>query len=123
MRRARRSRASYYRAQKPKPAPKPRPRPARALSEQERARVLATLDSEPFMDKAPAQVYAKRLEDGEYLCSERTMYRVLAEHHQVRERRVQRCHPEYVKPQLVATAATKLLACASQIGRHILDSA
>jgi len=102
------SRARYYRAQKPKPAPKPRPRPARALSDQERAQVLATLDSEPFMDKAPAQVYATLLEDGEYLCSERTMYRVLAEHDQVRERRAQRRHPEYVKPQLVATAPNQV---------------
>ena len=67
------SRASYYRAQKPKLAPNPRPRPARALSDQERARVLAVLDSEPFMDLAPAQVYAKLLEDGVYLCSRRTL--------------------------------------------------
>ena len=102
------SRASYYRAQKPKPAPKPRPRPARALSEQERALVLATLDSELFMDKAPAQVYAKLLEDGEYLCSTRTMYRVLAAAGQVRERRAQRRHPAYVKPQLVATAPNQV---------------
>lgn len=50
------SRARYYRAQKPKPAPNPRPRPARALSDSERAQVLAMLDSEPFMDQAPAQV-------------------------------------------------------------------
>jgi putative transposase len=102
------SRASYYRAQKPKPTPKPRPRPARALTDEERGRVLATLDSEPFMDKAPAQVYAQLLEDGEYLCSERTMYRVLAEHDQVRERRAQRRHPEYVKPQLVAIAPNQV---------------
>jgi putative transposase len=97
------SRASYYRALKPKPEPKPRPKPARALADEERDHVLATLNSEPFMDKAPAQVYAKLLEDGEYMCSERTMYRILSEHEQVRERRAQRRHPEYVKPQLVAT--------------------
>jgi putative transposase len=102
------SRASYYRAQKPKREPKPRPRPARALTDEERAHVLATLDDKAFMDKAPAQVYAKLLEDGEYLCSERTMYRVLAEHDQVRERRAQRRHPEYVKPQLVATAPNQV---------------
>jgi hypothetical protein len=63
------SRASYYRALKPKPEPAPRPRPARALTDEERAHVLATLDSEAFMDMAPGQVYAKLLEDGEYLCS------------------------------------------------------
>lgn len=97
------SRASYYRALKPKPEPKPRPKPPRALADEEREHVLATLNSEPFMDKAPAQVYAKLLEDGEYVCSERTMYRIFAEHEQVRERRAQRRHPEYVKPQLVAT--------------------
>lgn len=102
------SRASYYRAQKPKPEPKPRPRPARALDDGERARVLALLDSEPFMDLAPAQVYAKLLEDGEYLCSTRTMYRVLAAADQVRERRAQRRHPEYVAPQLVANAPNQV---------------
>jgi putative transposase len=102
------NRASYYRAQKPKPPPQPRPRPARALGEDERAHVLAVLDSDPFMDKAPAQVYAKLLEDGEYLCSTRTMYRVLDDASQVRERRAQRRHPEYVKPQLVATAPNQV---------------
>jgi putative transposase len=102
------NRASYYRAKKPKPQPQPRPRPARALSNDERARVLATLDSDTFMDLAPAQVYAKLLEDGEYLCSTRTMYRVLAEADQVRERRAQRRHPEYQKPQLVARAPNQV---------------
>lgn len=102
------SRARYYRAQRPKPAATPRPRPARALSAAERARVLTTLDSEPFMDKAPAQVFAKLLEDGAYLCSTRTMYRVLAANDQVRERRAQRRHPTYTKPQLVATAPNQV---------------
>lgn len=102
------SRATYYRARKPKPAPQPRPRPPRALSDAERAHVLATLDSEAFMDKAPAQVFAKLLEDGTYLCSTRTMYRVLAANDQVRERRAQRQHPAYTKPQLVATAPNQV---------------
>jgi putative transposase len=102
------SRSRYYRAQKPKAEPTPRPRPRRALSDDERAKVLATLDSDAFMDKAPAQVYAKLLEDGEYLCSERTMYRVLAAHDQVRERRAQRRHPKYTKPQLVAAAPNQV---------------
>jgi hypothetical protein len=65
------SRAKHYRAKRPKPEPKPRPRPPRALTDDERARVLATLDSEEFMDLAPAQVYATLLEDGDYQCSER----------------------------------------------------
>ena len=68
----------------------------------------ATLDSERFMDLAPAQVYAALLEDGEYLCSARTMYRVLVEAGQVRERRAQRRHPVYTKPQLVATAPNQV---------------
>lgn len=102
------NRATYYRAQQPKRDAKPRPRPARALTDDERARVLARLDSEPFMDLAPAQVYAKLLEDGEYLCSPRTMYRVLADAEQVRERRAHRRHPEYKKPQLVATAPNQV---------------
>jgi len=102
------SRASHYRAQQPKPEPKPRPRPARALGDEERAHVLARLDSEPFVDMAPAQVYAKLLEDGEYLCSTRTMYRVLDAADQVQERRAQRRHPEYKKPQLVATAPNQV---------------
>jgi putative transposase len=102
------SRARYYRAQKPKPEPPPRPRPPRALSDDERAEVLATLDSEAFMDMAPAPVFAKVLEDGTYLCSTRTLYRVLAANELVRERRAQRQHPAYTKPQLVATAPNQV---------------
>lgn len=102
------SRSRYYRAQKPKVAPAPRPRPARALSDDERAKVLATLDSDEYMDKAPAQVFAALLELGSYLCSIRTMYRILAANDQVRERRAQRQHPTYTKPQLVATAPNQV---------------
>lgn len=102
------SRASFYRAQTPKVSPVPRPRSPRALDDDERAEVLAVLDSDQFMDKAPAQVYAKLLEDGTYLCSTRTMYRVLADAQQVRERRAQRRHPAYVKPQLVATTPNQV---------------
>lgn len=102
------SRASFYRAQTPKAPPLPRPRSPRALDDDERAEVLAVLDSDQFMDKAPAQVYANLLEDGTYLCSTRTMYRVLANAQQVRERRAQRRHPAYVKPQLVATTPNQV---------------
>lgn len=102
------SRARYYRARKPRPTPKPRPKPARALSDVERSRVLSTLNSDEFMDKAPAQIFAKLLEDGMYVCSTRTMYRVLAANDQVRERRAQRQHPAYTKPQLVATAPNQV---------------
>lgn len=102
------SRASFYRDQVPRPAPAPRPRPVRALPDEERAAVLATLDSARFADKAPAQVYAALLDDDIHLCSIRTMYRVLAANDQVRERRDQRRHPAYVKPQLVATAPNQV---------------
>jgi putative transposase len=103
------SRASFYRDQAPRrPPPSPRPRPVRALPDDERAAVLAVLDSERFADKAPAQVYAALLDDDVHLCSIRTMYRVLAANDQVRERRDQRRHPAYVKPQLVATAPNQV---------------
>jgi putative transposase len=102
------SRSRYYRAQKPTAAPTPRPSPPRALSDNERANVLATLDSDEYMDKAPAQVFAALLELGIYLCSIRTMYRILAANDQVRERRAQRQHPTYTKPQLVATAPNQV---------------
>jgi putative transposase len=102
------SRASYYRTTAaPKPRP-PRPRPPRALDDVERAEVLAVLDSDPFADKAPAQVYAALLDTGRYLCSVRSMYRVLAAADQVRERRDQRRHPTYVKPQLEARAPNQV---------------
>jgi putative transposase len=101
-------RSSYYRALKPKAPPKPRPRPPRALSDAERAQVLTVLDSERFMDKAPAQVYAGLLDEGEYLCSTRTMYRVLDAANQVRERRAIARHPEHAKPQLVAKAPNQV---------------
>jgi len=102
------SRASYYRAQKPAPAPTPRPTPARALTTGQRDEVLAILDSERFADKAPAQVYAALLDEGEYRCSVSTMYRILASEDQVRERRHQRRLPAYVKPELVARAPNQV---------------
>jgi putative transposase len=102
------SRSRYYRAQKPKAASTPRPSPPRTLSQDERANVLATLDSDEYMDKAPAQVFAALLELGIYHCSIRTMYRILAANDQVRERRAQRQHPTYTKPQLVATAPNQV---------------
>ena len=100
-------RATLYRRRQPKPSPTsatPRQRPPRALSDPERRQVLDVLHSEPFADKAPAEVYAALLDQGQYVCSIRTMYRVLNERQEVRERRDQLRHPTYHKPQLVATA-------------------
>src|SRR4051812_18684900 len=94
----------YRRRNPPPPRPaRPRPRPARALTDAERAAVLAELCSERCADSAPAQVYATLLDEGRYLASERTMYRVLAaEHGRVRERRAQLEHPVYQAPELLA---------------------
>lgn len=69
---------------------------------------MAVLHSERFVDKAPAQVYATLLDEGTYLCSERTMYRILAEADEVRERRNQLRHPNYKKPELLATAPNQV---------------
>ncbi len=77
--------------------------PANALSTQEKAQLLAVLDSPEFVDAAPAQVYAALLDQGRYLASISTMYRVLREHAQVRERRRQARHPTRTRPELVAT--------------------
>ena len=96
------SRASYYRARAPRAERAPRPTPPRALSETERAEVLALLDSDRFADKTPREAYASLLDHGEYKCSPSTMYRILRVAHQVRERRNQRRHPVYVKPELRA---------------------
>ena len=102
------SRASFYRAKAPPTPRQPRPRPPRALDDAERAEVLAVLDSDRFADKAPAQVYAELLDQDRYLCSIRGMYRVLAAAAQVRDRRDQRRHPTYDKPQLEARAPNQV---------------
>jgi putative transposase len=99
------SRATFYRRQRPDPGhQQPRPTPARALCETEREQVLEVLTSSRFVDRSPGEVVATLCDDGQYLCSERTMYRILAASQSVRERRSQREHPSYTKPELVATA-------------------
>jgi putative transposase len=100
----------YRRRRPPEPrAPKPRPTPARALSQAEREAVLELLHCERFVDCSPAQVYATLLDEGRYLASERTMYRLLeARHGGVRERRDQLTHPAYVKPELLAERPNEL---------------
>jgi len=99
------SRASVYRRRSPPPpsAPTPRRTSARSLNEDERAAVLEQLHSPRFIDASPAEVWATLLDEGAYLASERTMYRILAaEHGGVRERRAQLTHPPYAAPELLA---------------------
>ena len=100
------ARASVYRARVP-PLQGPRPAPAvgvqpTALTEQERAQILEVLNSDRFADKSPAQVWAVCLDEGRYLGSVSTMYRLLRAAGPVRERRAQATHPARVRPELVA---------------------
>jgi putative transposase len=100
----------YRRRRPPQPRPaRPRPTPERALSEPERDAVLELLHCERFVDTSPEEVYATLLDEGSYLCSTRTMYRLLAAHHGgVRERRDQLTHPAYAKPELLAERPNEL---------------
>ena len=70
--------------------------------------VRNVLNSERFQDQSPREVYATLLDEDEYLCHWRTMYRVLDEHKEVRERRNQLRHPVYAKPELLATGPNQL---------------
>jgi len=98
------STATYYRRTKPQPPLEQRPSPPRALPAAERAAVLEILHEPRFVDHAPAQVYAQLLDEQRFVCSERTMYRILAANQEVRERRDQLRHPRYGAPELLATA-------------------
>jgi putative transposase len=106
------SRATFYRrlyrAERPEVDTQPRPKPVRALSDEERGKIVEILHQERFMDKAPATVYATLLDEGTYLCSPRTMYRILGEEGEVRERRDQLRHPHYSAPQLLATGPNQV---------------
>jgi putative transposase len=103
------ARASYYRWRDPTPGEiTPRPSPPRALSAEERQVILETLNSEEFCVKAPPEVYATLLDRGVFLCSIRTMYRVLEANSQLRERRDQLRHPAYRKPELLATGPNQV---------------
>ena len=86
----------------------PRPAPPNKLSEPERQQVLSVLRSPEYRDLAPAQVWAQLLDDGIYLCSIRTMYRLLSIAGENRERRRQRTHPARKKPELIATAPNQV---------------
>ncbi len=102
------SRAGFYRKRERRDAPFVEPRQCsnspRALTAEERQEVLDILHTDRFVDKAPYEVYATLLEEGQYHCSIRTMYRILDENKEVKERRNQLSHPVCQKPELLATA-------------------
>ncbi len=105
------SRASFYRRRWPNEASTTERRARtspRALSTEQRRQVRDTLNGERFMDKAPQEVYATLLDEGEYLCSVRTMYRLLRDDQASRERRNQLRHPNYKKPELLATGPNQV---------------
>jgi putative transposase len=100
-------RASLYRSRRPAAVARPRPVPSRALAPVERQGVLDLLHTR-FVDQAPAQVHAALLDEGTYLCSPRTMYRILEAAHEVKERRDQVRRPHYAAPELLATRANEV---------------
>lgn len=101
--------ATYYRHRAPMYGPRRRrPSPPRRLHDAERQTVLDVLHEPRFVDLAPAEVHATLLEEGRYVCSVRTMHRILAENAELRERRDQLRHPAYAKPELLATAPNQL---------------
>lgn len=103
------SRAFYYRHLTHLHGPAPaRPKPARTLAVAEQEAILAHLHSERFQNCAPVTVCATLLDEGQYYCSARTMYRLLEQHGQTRERRDQLVHPAYQKPELLASAPNQL---------------
>lgn len=80
----------------------------RALSQTENQAVLDILHSSRFIDQSPQEVYATLLDEGQYLCSIRTMYRLLDRHNEVRERRAVVAHRNYKKPELLATGPNQV---------------
>lgn len=105
-------RSSLYRFRHPHQEelghPKETRRSPRALSQSEKDRIRQVLDSNRFEDQSPQEVYATLIDEGQYLCSIRSMYRILEADEQVRERRNQLRHPNYVKPELLATQVNQL---------------
>lgn len=105
-------RATYYRAMNRRASettvPPPRAPSPRALSPAEREHVLEVLHSPEFVDRSPEQVVARLLDAGQYICSPRTMYRILQQRGESRERRNQLQHPKYSPPELLATRPNQL---------------
>ena len=102
------SRATLHRHRSPKLRVVSTRTPPLKLSDVEQTTVIDELMSDRFVDRAPHQVYATLLDEGRFLCSIRTMYRLLAARQAVRERRDQRVHPSYARPELMATAPGQL---------------
>jgi len=102
------SRASLYRLRNPKPKQNTRRYSHRRLTDLEEKEVLNLLSSDRFMDESVPEIYATLLDEGTYLCSPRTMYRILKRHKALRERRDQRQHPQYTKPELLATGPNQV---------------
>jgi putative transposase len=100
-------RASYYRGMRSR-GERGRRTCHRALAAGERGAILEVLHEPRFVDLPPAEVYATLLDEGRYLCSERTMYRILEQSREVRERRDQLRHPQYSAPELLATKPNEL---------------
>jgi putative transposase len=101
------SRAGFYRWIAPAPRTV-RPAPPRALSAPERSEVLDILHEERFIDRAPQEIYAKLLDEKKYICSIRTMYRILEKEGELKERRNQLVRPQYAKPELLAKAPNEV---------------
>ena len=99
-----------------RPAPSS-PRPPRALTPEERQTVLDLLREPRFADLAPAEVYATLLDEGVYHCSIRTMYRILDDHAEVRERRDQLRHPVYSQTRTAGRRSQSGLV----VGHHKAD--
>lgn len=99
------ARSSFYR--QPQSGAKTAASP-KALALDEKLAVRDLLNSERFVDKAPRQVYAQLLDEGQYLCHWRSMYRILAEHGEVVERRRQAQRPLYAKPELLAQSPNQV---------------
>lgn len=102
------SRATWYRRRQPPAAAPQRARPPLALHPHEQEEILAELHSDRFADLAPRAIHAILLEQGRYLASVRTFYRLLSARGEAQERRAQRRHPSYTKPELLAVAPNQL---------------
>jgi putative transposase len=108
------ARATYYRSLQPRTLLSARQAPVRALGPGERQAVLDVLHEPRFVDLAPSEVYATLLDEQRYLCSERTMYRILAANQEVRERRDQLRHSQPPTPRVARDAPQR----AVELGHH-----